>query len=247
MVVLPLDDEKALRYQAWVAGRRAATHELSGGRVGYLHIPDMVANGWAQLHRDLILEIAREGLVVDVRDNNGGHTSELVLEKLARTVQGWDNPRGNPAVTYPANAPRGPIVAVTNQHAGSDGDIVTAASRCTGSVRWSAPAPGAASSASTGGYTLVDGTSVTQPAVRVLVRTAPAGASRTTASTRTSRSTSPRRTGPPTGIRSWRPPSGWCSRRWRPARRRARPTGPAGRPEGRRSCRHGPGPSGSQR
>jgi len=163
VVVLPLDDEKVLRYQAWVAGRRAATHELSGGRVGYLHIPDMVANGWAQLHRDLILEVAREGLVVDVRDNNGGHTSELVLEKLARTVKGWDNPRGNPSVTYPANAPRGPIVAVTNQHAGSDGDIVTAGFTLYGI----GPVVGTRTWGGVigidGRYTLVDGTSVTQP------------------------------------------------------------------------------------
>ncbi|HZB50465.1 MAG TPA: PDZ domain-containing protein, partial [Mycobacteriales bacterium] len=80
VVVVPLEDERALRYQGWVAGRRAAVHAASGGRVGYLHIPDMVANGWAQLHRDLHLEVAREALVVDVRDNNGGHVSELVLE-----------------------------------------------------------------------------------------------------------------------------------------------------------------------
>lgn len=163
VVVLPLEDEKVLRYQAWVAGRRAAVHEQSGGRVGYLHIPDMVANGWAQLHRDLILEVAREGLVVDVRDNNGGHTSELVLEKLSRTVRGWDNNRTAPASTYPGNAPRGPIVAVTNQHAGSDGDIVTAGFGLYGI----GPVVGLRTWGGVigidGRYTLVDGTSVTQP------------------------------------------------------------------------------------
>jgi tricorn protease len=163
VVVVPLEDEKALRYQAWVAGRRTATHELSGGRVGYLHIPDMVANGWAQLHRDLILEVAREGLVVDVRDNNGGHVSELVLEKLARTVKGWDLPRDQPGMTYPTNSPRGPIVAVTNQHAGSDGDIVTAGfglygiGPVVGTRTWGGVI------GIDGRYTLVDGTSVTQP------------------------------------------------------------------------------------
>jgi tricorn protease len=163
VVVLPLDDEKVLRYQAWVAGRRAAVHEASGGRVGYLHIPDMVANGWAQLHRDLILEVAREGVVVDVRDNNGGHTSELVLEKLSRKVRGWDNNRTAPASSYPGNAPRGPMVAVTNQHAGSDGDIVTAGFKLWGI----GPVVGLRTWGGVigidGRYTLVDGTSVTQP------------------------------------------------------------------------------------
>jgi tricorn protease len=123
----------------------------------------MVANGWAQLHRDLILEVAREGLVVDVRDNNGGHTSELVLEKLSRKVRGWDNNRTAPATPYPSNAPRGPMVAVTNQHAGSDGDIVTAGFRL-----WDiGPVVGVRTWGGVigidGRYTLVDGTSVTQP------------------------------------------------------------------------------------
>jgi tricorn protease len=163
VVVVPLDDERTLRYQAWVADRRAAVHETSGGRVGYLHIPDMVANGWAQLHRDLVLEVARDGLVVDVRDNNGGHTSELVLEKLARRVRGWDHNRTGPPNTYPSNAPRGPMVAVANEQAGSDGDIVTMGFRQLGL----GPVVGTRTWGGVigidGRYKLVDGTSVTQP------------------------------------------------------------------------------------
>ncbi|HZB50879.1 MAG TPA: PDZ domain-containing protein, partial [Mycobacteriales bacterium] len=163
VVVVPLEDERALRYQAWVADRRAAVHEASGGRVGYLHVPDMVASGWAQLHRDLILEVARDGLVVDVRDNNGGHVSELVLEKLARRVQGWDTTRHGPPTTYPSNSPRGPMVLVANEHAGSDGDIVTAGFKqlrlgpVVGMRTWGGVI------GIDGRYTLVDGTSVTQP------------------------------------------------------------------------------------
>jgi len=163
VVVVPLDDERALRYQAWVADRRAAVHQASGGRVGYLHIPDMVANGWAQLHRDLVLEVAREALVVDVRDNNGGHVSELVLEKLSRRVQGWDTTRHAPPSTYPSNSPRGPMVAIANEQAGSDGDIVTAGFKQLGL----GPVVGTRTWGGVIGidmrYKLVDGTMVTQP------------------------------------------------------------------------------------
>jgi tricorn protease len=163
VVVVPLEEERALRYQGWVAGRRAAVHAASGGRVGYLHIPDMVANGWAQLHRDLHLEVAREALVVDVRDNNGGHVSELVLEKLSRRVQGWDTTRHGPPTTYPTNAPRGPMVAVCNEQAGSDGDIVTAGFKQLGL----GPVVGTRTWGGVigidGRYRLVDGTTVTQP------------------------------------------------------------------------------------
>jgi tricorn protease len=163
VVVLPLEDERALRYQAWVADRRAAVHELSGGRVGYLHIPDMVASGWAQFHRDLTLEIVKEGVVVDVRDNSGGHLSELMLEKLSRRVRGWGYNRTAPPETYPSNARRGPVVAVTNQHAGSDGDIVTQGFTLYGL----GPVVGMRTWGGVigidGRYSLVDGTMVTQP------------------------------------------------------------------------------------
>ncbi|MER6830509.1 S41 family peptidase [Streptosporangium sp. NPDC000563] len=127
VVVTPLRDDRRLRYQHWVARCRARVRELGGGRLGYLHIPDMVAEGWAQFHRDLRREMTFEGLVVDVRGNRGGHTSELVIEKLIRRVIAWDLPRGMTPITYPEDAPRGPLVAITDQNAGSDGDIVTAA------------------------------------------------------------------------------------------------------------------------
>ncbi|PKT68773.1 peptidase S41 [Streptomyces populi] len=162
-VVVPLADEEPLRYHAWVADRRAHVHELSGGRLGYLHVPDMVGAGWAQLHRDLRVEVAREGLVVDVRENRGGHTSQLVVEKLARRIVGWDLPRGLRPYSYPEDAPRGPVVAVANEFSGSDGDIVNAAIKALGI----GPVVGTRTWGGVIGidsrYRLVDGTLVTQP------------------------------------------------------------------------------------
>ncbi|MFI7399395.1 S41 family peptidase [Streptomyces sp. NPDC049541] len=162
-VVVPVADEEPLRYHAWVADRRAYVHEKSGGRIGYLHVPDMQAPGWAQIHRDLRVEVAREGLVVDVRDNRGGHTSQLVVEKLARRIVGWAVPRGLRPYSYPADAPRGPVVAVANEFSGSDGDIVNAAIKALGI----GPVVGTRTWGGVIGidnrYRLVDGTLVTQP------------------------------------------------------------------------------------
>ncbi|MBC2867971.1 PDZ domain-containing protein [Streptomyces mexicanus] len=162
-VVVPLEDEEPLRYPAWVADRRAYVHAASGGRLGYLHVPDMQAPGWAQIHRDLRVEVAREGLVVDVRENRGGHTSQLVVEKLARRIVGWDLPRGMRAESYPQDAPRGPVVAVANEFSGSDGDIVNAAIKALGI----GPVVGTRTWGGVIGidsrYRLVDGTLVTQP------------------------------------------------------------------------------------
>ncbi|MFE1307698.1 S41 family peptidase [Streptomyces sp. NPDC058755] len=162
-VVVPLADEEPLRYHAWVADRRAYVHETSGGRLGYLHVPDMQAPGWAQIHRDLRVEVAREGLVVDVRENRGGHTSQLVVEKLARRIVGWALPRGMRPYSYPHDAPRGPVVAVANEFSGSDGDIVNAAIKALGI----GPVVGTRTWGGVIGidsrYHLVDDTLITQP------------------------------------------------------------------------------------
>ncbi|MFC1416442.1 S41 family peptidase [Streptacidiphilus cavernicola] len=163
VVVVPLADEESLRYHAWVADRRAYVHERSAGALGYLHVPDMVANGWAQVHRDLRTEMAREGLVVDVRENRGGHTSQLIIEKLNRRVIGWGVVRDFTPHSYPEIAPRGPLVSVADEYSGSDGDIVNAAFQAlklgpvVGVRTWGGVV------GIDGHYSLVDGTGVTQP------------------------------------------------------------------------------------
>ncbi|MBF8193330.1 PDZ domain-containing protein [Nonomuraea sp. K274] len=163
VVVSPIADEAQLRYHDWVESRRAHVREASGGRLGYLHVPDMVASGWAQFHRDLRTEMAYDGLVVDVRANSGGHLSELVLEKLSRKVTGWARARGYEPMRYPEDSPRGPVVTITDEFAGSDGDIVSAGIKSRGI----GPLVGTRTWGGVIGidsrYTLVDGTRVTQP------------------------------------------------------------------------------------
>ncbi|MEE1755852.1 S41 family peptidase [Streptomyces sp. SP18CS02] len=132
VAVVPLVDERPLRYQDWVAKRRQVVRELSGGRCGYLHIPDMGGSGWAQFNRDLRLEVSRPALIVDVRGNAGGNISELVIEKLSRRILGWDLTRDAEPVSYASNAPRGPVVALADEATSSDGDMITAAFRLLG-------------------------------------------------------------------------------------------------------------------
>jgi tricorn protease len=126
VAVVPLVDERPLRYQDWVAKRREVVRELSDGRCGYLHIPDMGGSGWAQFNRDLRLEVSRPALIVDVRGNAGGHISELVVEKLTRRILGWDLTRDAQPVSYASNSPRGPVVALADEATSSDGDMITA-------------------------------------------------------------------------------------------------------------------------
>ncbi len=123
VLVRTLQSEKMLRYRAWVEGNRRLVHDRTQGRVGYLHIPDMGPWGFSEFHRGYLSEFDRDGLIVDVRYNRGGHVSPLLLEKLARRRVGFDVPRYGPPVPYPPESVRGPMVAITNQFAGSDGDI----------------------------------------------------------------------------------------------------------------------------
>ncbi|WP_405149547.1 PDZ domain-containing protein [Sphaerisporangium sp. NBC_01403] len=123
VTVKALSDEEPGRYRDWVEANRARTHERTGGRIGYIHIPDMGPDGYAEFHRGFLAEYDREGLVVDVRFNGGGHVSGLLLQKLARRRIGYDFPRWGVPEPYPAESPRGALVAITNEWAGSDGDI----------------------------------------------------------------------------------------------------------------------------
>ncbi len=123
VVVRALRSERMLRYRAWVEANRTYVHEQTGGRVGYLHIPDMGPWGFSEFHRGFLSEFNRDALIVDVRYNRGGHVSPLLIEKLARKRVGYDISRYGPPVPYPPESVGGPIVALTNQFAGSDGDI----------------------------------------------------------------------------------------------------------------------------
>lgn len=121
--VKALDNEQAARYREWVEENRRRVHERSQGRVGYIHIPNMVQSGFAEFHRSFLAEYDAPALLIDVRWNSGGDVSGLLLTKLARRRLGYDFPRWAAPVPYPAEAPRGPMVALTDEHAGSDGDM----------------------------------------------------------------------------------------------------------------------------
>ena len=123
VIVRALHGELALRYRAWVNRNREEVHRRSKGQVGYVHIPDMGARGFAEFHRGWLPELHYPALIIDVRFNGGGHVSQLLLEKLARKRLGYDVPRWHAPEAYPRESVMGPMVALTNEYAGSDGDI----------------------------------------------------------------------------------------------------------------------------
>jgi tricorn protease len=123
VAVRTMRDEQPLRYRDWVEANRARVHAASNGKLGYVHVPNMGPLGYSEFHRYYQVEVEHEGLVVDVRWNGGGHVSQLLLEKLSRRRVAYSFTRWMGASPYPDASPMGPLVALTNEYAGSDGDI----------------------------------------------------------------------------------------------------------------------------
>lgn len=121
--VKTLLSETPARYREWVLNNRKVVHEASNGQLGYVHIPDMGPLGYAEFHRSYLSENTKKGLVVDVRHNGGGFVSQLILEKLARRNLGYGLQRWSQPIPYPEESVQGPLVCLTNENAGSDGDI----------------------------------------------------------------------------------------------------------------------------
>ncbi|MGD2218348.1 MAG: S41 family peptidase, partial [Gemmatimonadales bacterium] len=127
VTVTPVTNEQPLKYYTWVAEKRRQVEEASDGRVGYLHIPDMGANGIREFIKWYYGQIRKEGLVIDVRGNGGGNVSQMIIDRLSRELLGTRFARTNDyARTYPYQVFYGHMVCLINETSASDGDIFPA-------------------------------------------------------------------------------------------------------------------------
>lgn len=123
VAVTTLIQEHRCRYREWVRQNQAVVDARSGGRVGYIHLPDMQVAGLVEFHRAWLWQVGREALIVDARDNGGGNVSQILLSKLNRKLMGFVKARWAEPEALPYNTVVGPLVALCNERTGSDGDI----------------------------------------------------------------------------------------------------------------------------
>ncbi len=163
--------EKGLLYKQWVQQRRDYVAKVSNGRLGYVHMIDMGQGSLDQLYLDMDAENhAKEGVVIDIRNNSGGFVNAYAIDVLAR--RGYMNMTSRGLPEAPARVQLGqraldaPTVLVTNQHSLSDAEDFTEGYRSLGLGKVVGE-PTAGWIIYTGSVGLIDGSSIRMPFIRI--------------------------------------------------------------------------------
>ena len=123
----PVSSESNLIYLERITRNRELVDKLSNGRLGYIHIPDMGANGIREFNKWFYNQTRKEGMVVDVRANGGGNISRMLIERFRRQLLATGFSRtSDDLTTYPDALIHGHLVCLLNETSASDGDIFPA-------------------------------------------------------------------------------------------------------------------------
>lgn len=120
--VRPIARETNLRYLAWVNERRAMVDKLSGGRIGYIHLPNTAIEGNRELRKHFYPQAHKEALIFDARYNGGGFIPDRMIELVSRDRLSFWARRGIQPFNTPGYAHDGPKVCLMNGYSSSGGD-----------------------------------------------------------------------------------------------------------------------------
>ena len=124
VAVTPVASEQRLRNLAWIEGNRRKVSELSGGKLAYVYMPDTGDAGLASFNRYFFAQVDKEGVILDERFNGGGQVADYVIDVLNRPLLSWNLFRYGAVQRSPAGSIQGPKVMITNEMAGSGGDMM---------------------------------------------------------------------------------------------------------------------------
>jgi tricorn protease-like protein/C-terminal processing protease CtpA/Prc len=123
IVVTPIASEDSLRYRDWVESKRRRVEELSGGKVGYIYVPNTGVDGQTELVRQFYGQRTKAALLIDDRWNGGGQIPTRFIELLNRPVTNYWARRDARDGAWPPDGHRGPMAMLINGLAGSGGDM----------------------------------------------------------------------------------------------------------------------------
>jgi tricorn protease len=124
VVVNPIADEYPLYHYNWVQDNIRKVEEATNGKVGYIYIPDMSAEGLNEFARYYYPQLDKEALIIDDRANGGGNVSPMIIERLLRQTYRMTMYRGRESNgTIPEGTHHGPKVMLVNKYSASDGDL----------------------------------------------------------------------------------------------------------------------------
>lgn len=123
VIVKPIGSETDLRYYNWVERNKSYVDSVSGGTIGYIHIPDMGGFGLTRFTKMFYHQMRQPGIIIDVRYNGGGFVSDLVLDRLRRTVAAMGNSRNSGVDRSPGSGVLAHMATLHNEFSCSDGDI----------------------------------------------------------------------------------------------------------------------------
>ena len=124
VVIKPIASEAELYHYNWVQENIRKVEQASGGRIGYIYIPDMGAAGLNEFSKYFYPQLDKEGLIIDDRSNGGGNVSPMILERLAREVYRVTMSRNSSRIsTIPDATHHGPKVCLIDKYSASDGDL----------------------------------------------------------------------------------------------------------------------------
>lgn len=122
ITVKPTASETGVRYLDWIHANRKKVEEATGGRIGYMHVPDTSFAGIIAFDKQFVAQLDKDGIIVDERDNSGGQIPDFYTEKLKRQLLALVAPRDTADIPWPPVAIYGPKVMIVNELAGSGGD-----------------------------------------------------------------------------------------------------------------------------
>ena len=125
-IIKPVFSDKVLRYDNWVDGNARYVEQKTGGKVGYMHIRDMMTRGLADFERYFRAYRYKKALIIDARYNGGGYDEYMIIDKLERKLFAFSRVRHFEPMLYPGSVHPGPKILLVNENCGSDGEVFTA-------------------------------------------------------------------------------------------------------------------------